>query len=129
METEHVISKAPSEPPFSKETHLCASPPTAEDFKQIQNLRTIIKEKDHYDEEWATDAQLHRCLIAKQYNMDVATNLVSEAMKWRKKRAPHLIENTEGWQRAFELEGETGKMYSPGEICVSLSYRCDLLIL
>lgn len=103
------------EPPFSSVTHLCTVAPDENAQHEIAAFRDMLREKhDLYDEDWATDEQLHRCLVAKQFNKEVALNLATEALKWRKKRAPHLIENTEGWQRAFELESETGKIYSPG---------------
>jgi hypothetical protein len=106
---------AVAEPPFSRERHLCAPAPDAAALVQVAEFRALLQEReDLYDEQWATDEQLYRCLIAKQFNKDVAMNLAIEALKWRQKRAPHLIENTEGWQRAFELESETGKIHCPG---------------
>lgn len=102
-------------PPFNADVHLCAPSPDQIVLETIKEFREKLQvDADLYDAEWATDAQLHRCLIAKQFNMPVAMNLATEALKWRKKRAPHLIESTEGWQRAFEIESETGKTYSPG---------------
>ena len=107
------------EPPFSRVTHLCTAAPDENARREIAAFRDMLREKkDLYDEDWATDEQLHRCLVAKQFNKEVALNLATEALKWRKKRAPHLIESTEGWQRAFELESETGKIYSPGIIAL-----------
>lgn len=106
---------AGEEPPFSRVTHLCSPAPDEAAMLEIQSLRDMLRRnKDLFDEKWASDEQLHRCLIAKQFNKEVALNLATEALKWRKRRAPHLIEDTEGWQHAFELESETGKIYSPG---------------
>lgn len=103
------------DPPFSRETHLCSPEPDEKALLEIFELRELLRQKeDLFDEEWATDEQLHRCLIAKQFNKEVALNLAKEALKWRKKRAPHLIEKTDGWQNIFDKEAETGKIYSPG---------------
>jgi hypothetical protein len=111
-----MTTATPSDPPFSMVTHICAPKPDEKAIAAIAELRQLLEENvDLYDEEWATEEQLHRCLIAKQFNMKVALNLCLEALKWRKKRAPHLIESTEGWQAAFSKECETGKIYAPGE--------------
>ena len=102
------------EPSFSRTNHICAPKPDENALVQMAELRGMLEGSEYYDEEWATDEQLHRCLIAKQFNMKIAFNLCIEALKWRQKRTPHLIETKENWQAPFSKECETGKIYYPG---------------
>lgn len=102
------------EPSFSRTNHICAPKPDENALVQMAELRGMLEGSEFYDEEWATDEQLHRCLIAKQFDMKVAYNLCIEALKWRQKRMPHLIETKEDWQAPFSKECETGKIYYPG---------------
>lgn len=104
-----------AEPPFNVKTHLFSGVPTPEELVQIDKLRLKLEaHSDVFDASWATQEQLFRCLVAKSFDLEVALSLALDALKWRKRRSPHLIERTEGWQRAFEVECETGKIYNPG---------------
>lgn len=103
------------EPPFSVKTHLFSGVPTEEEMARIRALRSLLEaHTEVYDPAWATQEQLFRCLVAKSFDMDIALALALDALKWRKRRSPHLVERTDGWQRAFEIECETGKVYNPG---------------
>jgi len=91
-------------------------------FKQ---LKQILLEH-HSDlskefESWLTDQQLVRFLIARNYDVIKTTDLLDEAMKWRKFRKPHQLESMdeigstrEHWSIKFKKECATGKIYNPG---------------
>jgi CRAL/TRIO domain/CRAL/TRIO, N-terminal domain len=114
------------QPPFDPDVHILSPPPRTDDqcmkFKQLkQNLFEHHSDLSREFESWLTDQQLVRFLIARNYDVTKTTDLLIEAMKWRRFRKPHLIESMEAigstkehWSIKFEKECATGKIYNPG---------------
>lgn len=93
--------------------------PTADesgDRAALEEFRTRISSHPLYEKhlDWITEIQLQRFLIARSYKVQDAYKLMSEALEWREKRQPSLIDTLSGWDVKMSREGETGKIYVPG---------------
>jgi hypothetical protein len=113
-------------PPFARNVHIMSATIDEDVRKQVDELRAILassaspsspSEEAIYRqyEDWCTDEQLHRFLIARQYHVRNAFEMIIAALKWRLKRIPaDGVESLDGWEARMSKEGETGKMYIPG---------------
>eukprot|EP00759_Apiculatamorpha_spiralis_P054303 PhF_6_TR6903/c0_g1_i1/m.10024 len=106
------------EAPFPVDVHLTTRAETPITKGQIAEFRTMIQ-REHPTEygalhTWLTDVELHRFLIARNYDLKKSTALIFEAMKFRLSKGYKIIEMMDGWKSVLSHESETGKIYSPG---------------
>jgi hypothetical protein len=89
-------------PPFARNVHIMSATIDEDVRKQVDELRAILassaspsspSEEAIYRqyEDWCTDEQLHRFLIARQYHVRNAFEMIIAALKWRLKRIPAVV--------------------------------------
>jgi hypothetical protein len=95
---------------------LTPTPDESGDRAVLEEFRAKISTHPLYEKhlDWVTEIQLQRFLIARSYKMQDAYKLMSEALEWREKRQPSLIDTISGWDVKMSRESETGKIYVPG---------------
>jgi hypothetical protein len=114
------MAEVEEQPPFESAVHLRTPEPDAAAKEKINELRAkLVAKKEEASmqyADWADDEQLQRFLIARNYDVSKAYDMISTAMKWRQKRVPPKgIESVPGWEERMSKESETGKIYIPGE--------------
>jgi hypothetical protein len=104
-------------PPFPINVHIVSPAIDSEGQNAIEELRGLLQHTEEYRmyQEWCTDEQLHRFLIARLFHVTNAYDMLISALRWRVKRIPpEGIESLYGWEERMSHEGSTGKMYIPG---------------
>eukprot|EP01038_Epipyxis_sp_PR26KG_P012344 gene12344-16555_t len=105
-------------PPFDRNIHLkTTSFENAEKVtQQVLELRELLKEvecaKNH--ELWASDDQLIRFLIARNFDIHAAFKLMKNALQWRELRQPYRTLMSPENDNKMENESKTGKIYCSG---------------
>jgi hypothetical protein len=111
-------SIAPMACPFEPTVHLHSPQVTPEIATTIATLRSSLADEEVYQkylDSWCSDAQLHRFLIARNYDIPKTREMLLSALNWRLNRVPVAgVESLPGWEEKMSLEGETGKIYIPG---------------
>lgn len=112
--------------PFDLDIHYLSPQPKSDKHKEIleqfrEHLRNNFSDLFHEFQEWLTDYQLIRFLIARNYDIKKSCDMITGAMRWRQSRKPHLVEQLDGvgstnehWTVKFAKESATGKIYNPG---------------
>lgn len=106
--------------PFDPAIHVHCPPMTPEQLEIFEKFKAYIKSKNldiSKHSKWADDQQLQRFLIARNYNYVESYKIFEEAVQWRNKRKPDLINplHDEKWNKILHTEGETGKIFCPGK--------------
>lgn len=112
-----VIQGEVSKPPFNPDIHILTPLPTEEQRRTITEFRDKLKDNELFTNymDWANELQLQRFLIARNYNIEAAYKLITDALTWREKRKPHeILANMDEWNEKLSKENETGKIYCPG---------------
>lgn len=106
--------------PFDPIVHLRYEYENIDDAERlkIKEVLDIINAK--YDElysehiEWLTDEQIIRFLVARNFVVKNAVEMIVEALRWRSWRKPSEIMNAANWNERMSKESETGKIYCSG---------------
>ena len=106
--------------PFNSDVHLAAPPCSTEQVTTISELRKLIDSDPNYANKWCTDHILQLFLIARQWSIDAARDMLETTMAWRQLRQPNRVEQMDDWEEKMEKECRTGKVYTPGKLlCLS----------
>lgn len=85
---------------------------------EIQKFRQAVSTEKLYivQRSWCTDATLHRFLIARQFEIPAAAELLMSALSWRITRIPPVggMEALPNWKERMHKECQTGKIWIPG---------------
>jgi hypothetical protein len=100
--------------PFDAAVHLKAPAATGPNESKIVELRDKMTISGAYDELWCTDHTLTLFLIARNFNVEAAYDMMMFAHGWRSMRKAHLIELQPNWITKMSRESETGKIWCPG---------------
>eukprot|EP01035_Chromulina_nebulosa_P023500 gene23500-30467_t len=103
---------------IDKFTHLSSPLFSETNIEQVNSVRRLLLEKysDLYQnyENWLSNEQILRFLIARNYDVDGSVNLLVTALKWRQIRKPDQLQYMVDWDVKMSKESETGKIYCPG---------------
>lgn len=108
---------APEEPPFDKDIHLNTPNPTEEQELLVTEMSKRLESVDLYQRntDWADRKQIMRFLIARNFDIEAALKMITEALTWRDKRKPHdMVDSFPEWEDKMSLENASGKVYIPG---------------
>ena len=91
-----------------------------ENRAKISELRSLLLEnplfREHDAKGFCTEHTLRRFLIARNWNVEIAAQLLEGCLMWRTKRQPYwvLSEPESAISKEFEHESVTGKIQVPG---------------
>lgn len=100
--------------PFPADVHLKAPPVSVENEGKVLELMNLMKQDGDFDELWCTEHTLTLFLIARNFNVDAAHDMMVFARGWRNMRKAHLVELQPNWVEKMGHESETGKIWCPG---------------
>lgn len=96
-------------------------PASASQIEKVSALRELVQKDPNYlahehIRNWTTEQQLTRFLIARNYNVAKAHDLMTVAIEWRVSRNVDSLraDNAKEWEARMSHEAETGKIYLPG---------------
>lgn len=107
-------------PNFEASVHLHCPEIQESNKGAIEDLRLQLISNNIYDENWCSDHLLFLFLIARNQNVAAAFEMMKIAWEWRVFRRPHEIQESPGWEARMSKESETGKIYVPGIVNLSI---------
>ena len=109
------MAESPEIIPFNADVHLAAPNRSDEQNALIVELRELLKNDPNFEPTWCTDHILQLFLIARQWNVSAAREMLVTTLAWRQLRQPDRVEKMDNWEEKMELECRTGKVYTPGK--------------